>query len=544
VTLWSTAPDAELASERWQRFAAGFSEATGATVALVDMRERETIERGVPSAASRFCSLLTGSTPGQGISCVHGVERSPLLEGAGTVRGACPAGLPVILHPVLIDGERRAHVLVAGFLSGPGGVDALTDRLVAAGVDAAAARSHVATVPVLAADRGRALAVHAALQAAAIAQGGQAREDASLLVHGAHDVRNLELAVLSGFAQAAATAPDPATVLELLCGVALRSEQVAAAAVLCTVDGTVHATAACAHDVEPDAARAAFADVLGASADELRIVRSPMADACTHDCVVTVELPVEADGVSGRLVLLGDHAVDDEAAFNRALAQVTAGALASLARHERVRADLEKTVRTLSTYADARNRNPVGHAQRVMDLAVDTARRMGLSRAQIETVRVAGLLHDVGKLGVPEEILVKPSALTDEEFEQVRQHAELGARIVEQMDFLAQLAPAILHHHERWDGTGYPQQLAGEAIPVTARVLAVADAWAAMTAERSWRPALRPDEARALLQRDAGTAFDPAVVDAAIDVIDDRVAAASLGALAPDVSDQTPRFLS
>ena len=112
---------------------------------------------------------------------------------------------------------------------------------------------------------------------------------------------------------------------------------------------------------------------------------------------------------------------------------------------------------------------------------------LGLGYEDVEQLRFAGLLHDVGKTGVPEEILLKPGRLTPEELLKAQSHAEIGASIIDQIDFLKSLTPIILHHHERWDGSGYPAALAGEDIPLLARVLAVADAFDAMTADTPYR---------------------------------------------------------
>ena len=127
---------------------------------------------------------------------------------------------------------------------------------------------------------------------------------------------------------------------------------------------------------------------------------------------------------------------------------------------------------------------------------------------------MAGLLHDLGKMGVAEEILVKPSSLTQEEMERVRRHSELGASIIEQIRVLGDLTPIVRHHHEHWDGTGYPNGLMREEIPLEARILAVADAFEAMTGTRTHRKRMPVSAARIELQRGAGTQFDPDVVAA------------------------------
>jgi putative nucleotidyltransferase with HDIG domain len=165
-----------------------------------------------------------------------------------------------------------------------------------------------------------------------------------------------------------------------------------------------------------------------------------------------------------------------------------------------------------------------------MDYAVAIGETMELSLDRIGLLRFAGLLHDLGKLGVAEEILVKPSSLTDEEMARVRRHSEVGASIVEQIRVLEELTPIVRHHHEHFDGKGYPDGLAGEQIPLEARILAVADAYEAMTGKRTHRKRLAPASARLELQRGAGTQFDPDAVEALLRVLDFRALGASTGA--------------
>ena len=165
------------------------------------------------------------------------------------------------------------------------------------------------------------------------------------------------------------------------------------------------------------------------------------------------------------------------------LAEYAAAALEKAALFARFRDDYAKTIAALAAALDIGERKGTGHSDRVMDYAVAIGEQIGLAHKDIETLRFAGLLHDVGKLGLSEEILLKPSRLTRIEMEKMRRHAEYGTGIVEQIEFLNALAPVIMHHHERWDGEGYPAGLEGKDIPVLARVLAVADAYDAMIAE-------------------------------------------------------------
>jgi two-component system, cell cycle response regulator len=145
---------------------------------------------------------------------------------------------------------------------------------------------------------------------------------------------------------------------------------------------------------------------------------------------------------------------------------------------------------------------------------VATAEALGLSPEEVEHVRHASELHDVGKVAIPDAILGKPGPLTVEEWAFVRRHPIIGERIILAAPALARVATLVRSSHERWDGAGYPDALAGDRIPVGARIVAVADAFAAMTAGRPYRPARTPDDALDELRREAGAQFDPAVVDA------------------------------
>ena len=168
----------------------------------------------------------------------------------------------------------------------------------------------------------------------------------------------------------------------------------------------------------------------------------------------------------------------------------------------------------LATALDARDPYTAGHSQRVADLSVSIGRQMRLSEADLETLRLGALLHDIGKIGVSDAVLRKPTKLTAEEFEQIKLHPTLGARILKPLRFLdAQLAIVELHH-ERPDGRGYPHGLKGDAIPMFARIVHVADAFDAMTSARAYRGAMPVAAAIAELWRLIGVDFDPQAVQA------------------------------
>jgi putative nucleotidyltransferase with HDIG domain len=171
-------------------------------------------------------------------------------------------------------------------------------------------------------------------------------------------------------------------------------------------------------------------------------------------------------------------------------------------------------IRALAAALDARDPYTAGHSERVSTLSVTIGRSMNLERGQLEVLRLGALLHDIGKIGVADEILRKNGPLTPEEFEHIKRHPALGARILRQVPFLAPHLPIVELHHERPDGRGYPFGLRGDDIPLDARIVHVADAFDAMTSARAYRGALPASVALAELERFSGTQFDPACVDA------------------------------
>ncbi len=175
-----------------------------------------------------------------------------------------------------------------------------------------------------------------------------------------------------------------------------------------------------------------------------------------------------------------------------------------------------QTIGALAEAIDAKDPYTRGHSDRVGVYASRIAREMGLPRKPIERIYIAGLLHDVGKIGVPDAIIAKPGRLTESETRQIREHVTTGARILGSVVFLADVVPCVLHHHEWFDGSarGYPGQLAGTAIPLPSRVIAVADTVEAMTSDRPYRKALPLETVLREIHRFRGSQFDPVVADA------------------------------
>src|SRR5919112_973961 len=174
-------------------------------------------------------------------------------------------------------------------------------------------------------------------------------------------------------------------------------------------------------------------------------------------------------------------------------------------------------VRAIADALEAKDEHTHGHARRVRSYAAAIGRQMGLDEEALEQLALAAFLHDIGKIGTPDHVLLKPGALSPEEFAEVRQHARRGARMLTGIVGLGGAADAVLYHHEHFDGSGYPEGLSGERIPLLSRIILVADAYDAMTSPRPFREALTHDEAVARLSEGAGTRFDPEVVRAFIE---------------------------
>jgi response regulator RpfG family c-di-GMP phosphodiesterase/signal transduction histidine kinase len=184
----------------------------------------------------------------------------------------------------------------------------------------------------------------------------------------------------------------------------------------------------------------------------------------------------------------------------------------------RVHALFVDTVRTLVAAIDAKDTYTGGHSERVSFFAVRIGEQMKLPRPMVRTIELGALLHDVGKIGIPDKVLNKPGALSLDEIEVIRQHTVFGGQILEKSPELSELRRFALHHHERWDGTGYPDRLAGEDIPQSVRVVSVADCWDAMVSDRIYRAGMEPHIAAEKVSKLGGTQFDPAVVEAMMSV--------------------------
>ncbi len=180
-------------------------------------------------------------------------------------------------------------------------------------------------------------------------------------------------------------------------------------------------------------------------------------------------------------------------------------------------------VQTLAEAIEAKDKYTNGHSGRVAAYAVKIAKRYGYSSAKQDEIYMMGLLHDVGKIGVPDAVICKPGKLTTEEFGLIKNHPDMGARILEKIEEMPQLAIGARWHHERYDGSGYPDGLVGESIPEEARIIAVADAYDAMTSRRSYRDVLPQTAVREEIIKGRGTQFDPIFADIMLQLMEEDI---------------------
>ena len=206
------------------------------------------------------------------------------------------------------------------------------------------------------------------------------------------------------------------------------------------------------------------------------------------------------------------YSKDDLEMFKNFAAQA-AVSIENTQLYERLQDTYLGAIGSLAAAIEARDPYTVGHSARVTQYAVAIAESMGLNGDEVEEIRLAGLLHDLGKIGVPDNILNKPGRLSEEEYSAIKMHPALSMRIIEPLPQLGNIIPIIYHHHERFDGNGYIEGKAGEKIPLGARIIAVADSFEAMTSDRPYRSALSRGEAIAELMANSGSQFDPRVVD-------------------------------
>ena len=260
-------------------------------------------------------------------------------------------------------------------------------------------------------------------------------------------------------------------------------------------------------------------------ADVLSEARESGEDTVFRDAVIRSEIivPIMSKGTGRGLIRLGSQRVAGFTFEDTAMAEKLAYQIGIALENTRLIADLEEvlinTVQALSSAIDAKSHWTRGHSTRVTGYAVRAGKELGLTDEQMERLKLAGLLHDIGKIGILDALLDKPGALTIDEYESIKKHSDRGAEILAPIRQFRDIVPCIRHHHERWDGKGYPLHLQGEQIPFMARILSVADSFDSITADRPYRKANDRNFAFEELMKCSGTQFEPKVVDAFISML-------------------------
>lgn len=227
---------------------------------------------------------------------------------------------------------------------------------------------------------------------------------------------------------------------------------------------------------------------------------------------------------AGRMIAIGNNAAEEfgtiEAELMRSTAMMLAVHLVNQRQYIKLQQTLDGTLVAFVSALDAKDRYTCGHSSRVAELSVALGRDLNMSAAECEVLRKAALLHDIGKIGIEDSVLRKPGELTFEEFEIIKRHPVIGYEILKTIGPFESLLPGVLHHHEAWDGTGYPHRLVGEAIPRIAQIIAVADSFDAMTSDRPYRDGMPLDRVLAIFKRGTGVQWAPDVASLLVKQID------------------------
>lgn len=181
-----------------------------------------------------------------------------------------------------------------------------------------------------------------------------------------------------------------------------------------------------------------------------------------------------------------------------------------------------ETIQTLRFSVEAKDTYTRGHSDRVSEYSVLLGKHLNLSEDDLKTLQIGGLFHDIGKIGIPDSILLKDSKLTDEEYSEIKNHPSIGAHILSSASIFQNMVPIVKHHHERYDGNGYPSRLSGDSIPYLARITAIADSFDAMTSKRTYRNSLPIDIVTAEILKNRGTQFDPNITDVFLDILNNN----------------------
>ena len=190
------------------------------------------------------------------------------------------------------------------------------------------------------------------------------------------------------------------------------------------------------------------------------------------------------------------------------------------ATYEKLESAYMETIETLRFTVEAKDAYTRGHSDRVAEYSELIGKALGLSETDLKTLKIGGLFHDIGKIGIPDSILLKTTKLDNDEYSEIKNHPAIGAHIISNATIFKDIIPIVKHHHERYDGNGYPSKLQGEDIPYLARITAVADAFDAMSSKRSYRDSLPLEVVRQEIEKNAGTQFDPEIAKAFLHILD------------------------
>jgi putative nucleotidyltransferase with HDIG domain len=274
-------------------------------------------------------------------------------------------------------------------------------------------------------------------------------------------------------------------------------------------------------------------EIVNATSSVIRLMDEET-ELLTGDTSREVELSGEIQYVLETPLRVGDRTIgifelaakkgfsDEDRRMIQTLASQAAIAIDNARLFERTQRTYYETIRSLAEAIEARDPYTRGHSERVTAYAMAIAEKIGLSEEHQRLIENAGLLHDIGKIGISDLVLHKTEALDSQDVETIQQHPELGDSILEPLQFLRMVQGLVRHHHERWDGSGYPEGLRGEEIPLAARILAVADAFDAMTSDRPYRAPLTREQAIAELGDKAGSQFDPNLIDTFVQLLESR----------------------
>jgi putative nucleotidyltransferase with HDIG domain len=237
--------------------------------------------------------------------------------------------------------------------------------------------------------------------------------------------------------------------------------------------------------------------------------------------VVPLKIRENVFGVASAFIFDKDRIFNEKDIYYLSfITQKAAGAIENVALYENIYDNLFATLFAFVTALEVRDFYTRRHSTRVAKYARMIAMEMGCGEEELDVINVAGMLHDIGKIGIRDDILLKPGRLTDEEFEKIKAHPAIGADIISNLGLWDREVDIIRHHHERFDGKGYPDGLAGEAIPKLARIMSVADCFDAMASDRPYRKEMEMSRVLKTIRENSGTQFDPQVVDAFFNIVD------------------------